>query len=181
MALSGRKCNKKKKSRHLAAENVKKKKNCWLMLVQGGSWEIYSRSSKSTFRCGFGCFAWNSDLDEAIKRLRSGESPRCELAPDPLRGLLVEDEGSSVKEMKLVNWVGGQTGRKRQIRCRGTHATGELSPPAAWMETFFFFLYLLTSPWSSLWIEMKRLTSHSFCDWFFFSPQNIQNELILRW
>lgn len=54
----------------------------------------------------WGCFAWNSDLDEAVKkRLRSGESPRCELAPDPLRGLLGEDEGSAAKEMELVNWA----------------------------------------------------------------------------
>lgn len=102
-----------------------------VMLVQAAS-----RQLQVDFQVRFWLFLRETaTLMGAIKRLRSGESPRCELAPDPLRGLLVEDEGSSVKEMKLVNWVGGQTGRKRQIRCNGIHATGELSPAAAWMET----------------------------------------------
>lgn len=67
---------------------------------------MITHARSSTLRCGLGLFCVKQRPWWGCKnRLRSGESPRCELAPDPLRGLLGEDGGSAAKEMELVNWA----------------------------------------------------------------------------
>lgn len=129
------------------------------MRVQAASWQIYL----------------NSDLDEAIKRLRSGESPCCELAPDPLRGLLVEDEGSSVKEMKLVNWVGVKRAGKDKS------AAEELTPLGNRHRQQPGWKPAHVSPI----VSVKRYET-CYIAWFLLltphpPPPYIHNELILLW
>lgn len=119
----------------------------------------------------WGCFAWKSDLDEAVKkRLRSGESPRCELAPDPLRGLLGEDEGSAAKEMELVNWAEVKRAGKDKSALEEPTPLGNChhQQPSG---------NLLPSPSSSLIKDIKLGKSLSFR---YFPPQWIYNRLTLK-